>query len=133
MDFKENTDQIHMKCQQRLYLLRKLKSFDVCPEILETVYWSMILSSLEKASRYTCFFPTFFHVGRSYSKWNAYLFSYHFPCWTLIQSRTLNHFLIIFHVGRLFKCARLFDRLYKNLSPIDAHLPATYAIIVHNS
>ena len=46
LDFKENTDQIYKKCQQRLYLLRKLKSFDVCPEILETVYRSMIESVL---------------------------------------------------------------------------------------
>ena len=35
LNFQENTDQIYRKCQQRLYLLRKLKSFDVCSEILQ--------------------------------------------------------------------------------------------------
>ena len=46
LNFQENTDQIYRKCQQRLYLLRKLKSFDVCSEILQTVYRSMIESVL---------------------------------------------------------------------------------------
>ena len=46
LDFQENTDQIYKKCQQRMYLLRKLKSFDVCPDILQTVYRSMIESVL---------------------------------------------------------------------------------------
>ena len=44
--FDENTDNIYKKCQQRLYLLRKLRSFDVCPEILQTVYKSMVESVL---------------------------------------------------------------------------------------
>ena len=46
LSFNENTDNIYKKCQQRLYLLRKLKSFYVCPEVLETVYRSMIESIL---------------------------------------------------------------------------------------
>ena len=46
LSFKENTDVIFNKCQQRLYLLRKLKSFYVCTEILETVYRSMVESIL---------------------------------------------------------------------------------------
>ena len=44
--FEENTDQICKKCNQRLYLLRKLKSFYVCKEILQTVYRSMVESIL---------------------------------------------------------------------------------------
>ena len=46
LSFDKNTDAIYNKCQQRLYLLRKLKSFYVCTEILETVYHSMIESIL---------------------------------------------------------------------------------------
>jgi len=41
-----NTDQIFKRCQQRMYLLRKLKSFDVNPVILSRFYQSFIESIL---------------------------------------------------------------------------------------
>ena len=46
LDFTENTDFIVKKANQRLYLLKKLRSFNVSPEILETVYRSLIESVL---------------------------------------------------------------------------------------
>ena len=42
--FQENTDIIYKKAQQRLFLLRKLKSFNVSQCILERVYRSLIES-----------------------------------------------------------------------------------------
>jgi hypothetical protein len=44
--FDENADQIFKKSQQRMYLLRKLKSFGVNSELLQTVYRSLIESVL---------------------------------------------------------------------------------------
>jgi hypothetical protein len=44
--FSAHVDSVCKKANQRLYLLRKLRSFDVCPEILETVYRSLIESIL---------------------------------------------------------------------------------------
>jgi hypothetical protein len=44
--FSSHVDSVCKKANQRLYLLRKLRSFDVCQEILETVYRSLIESIL---------------------------------------------------------------------------------------
>jgi hypothetical protein len=44
--FSAHIDSVCKKVNQRLYLLRKLRSFDVCQEILETVYRSLIESIL---------------------------------------------------------------------------------------
>ena len=46
LSFAENTDYIAKKAQQRLYLLRKLKSFDVSQNVLQLVYRSIIESVL---------------------------------------------------------------------------------------
>jgi hypothetical protein len=44
--FSFHVDSVCKKANQRLYLLRKLRGFDVSPEILETVYRSLIESIL---------------------------------------------------------------------------------------
>ena len=46
LSFDDNADHIYKKCQQRLYFLRKLKSFNVCQNVLENVYRSLIESIL---------------------------------------------------------------------------------------
>ena len=46
LNFTNNTDFIYKKAQQRLFLLRKLKSFDVSEKVLESVYRSLIESTL---------------------------------------------------------------------------------------
>ena len=46
MTFAEHTDMVFKKAQQRLYLLRKLRSFNISADILETVYRSLIESIL---------------------------------------------------------------------------------------
>lgn len=46
LSFKENTDFIFKKCSQRLYLLRKLNNFGMSQNILETVYKSLVESTL---------------------------------------------------------------------------------------
>ena len=46
LNFSDNTDMIYKKCQQRLFLLRKLKSFFVSPCVLQMVYMSLIESIL---------------------------------------------------------------------------------------
>ena len=46
LNFSDNADMIFKKCQQRLFLLRKLKSFFVSKEILQLVYRSLIESIL---------------------------------------------------------------------------------------
>ena len=46
LTFSENTDYIARKAQQRLYLLRKLKSFNVSQNVLQMVYRSLIESIL---------------------------------------------------------------------------------------
>ena len=46
LNFSENVNLIYKKSQQRLYLLRKLRSFGVNKLILETVYRSLIESIL---------------------------------------------------------------------------------------
>lgn len=46
LSFTENVDYVFKKAQQRLYLLRKLRSFGVSQEILELVYRSLIESIL---------------------------------------------------------------------------------------
>ena len=40
LSFSDNSDLIYKKSQQRLYLLRKLRSFDVSRELLQIVYKS---------------------------------------------------------------------------------------------
>ena len=42
--FNENVDLMYKKAQQRLYLLRKLRSFNVSTDILQTVYRSLVES-----------------------------------------------------------------------------------------
>ncbi len=46
LTFQENTDFIFKKAMQRLFLLRKLRSFGVSEKVLETVYKSLIQSLL---------------------------------------------------------------------------------------
>ena len=46
LSFTENVDYIYKKAQQRLYLLRKLRNFNVDQKILENVYRSLIESVL---------------------------------------------------------------------------------------
>ena len=46
LNFNTNTDFIYKKAQQRLFLLRKLKSFSVSSKVLEAVYRSLIESIL---------------------------------------------------------------------------------------
>ena len=46
LSFTENVDFVYKKTQQRLYLLRKLKSFGIKTSILESVYRSLIESVL---------------------------------------------------------------------------------------
>ena len=46
LSFNDNVDYIHMKAHQRLYLLRKLRNFNVSTDILVTVYRSLIESIL---------------------------------------------------------------------------------------
>jgi hypothetical protein len=46
LTFGDNVDHIYKKSQQRMYLMRKLKSFGVSPELLQTVYKSLIESLL---------------------------------------------------------------------------------------
>ena len=42
LDFSENTEHIFKTCNQRLHLLRKLNSFGVSKNIMETVYKNLI-------------------------------------------------------------------------------------------
>ena len=44
--FSDNSDLIYQKLQQRLYLLRKLRSFDVSRELLQLVYKRLVESVL---------------------------------------------------------------------------------------
>jgi Domain of unknown function (DUF1891) len=46
LSFSAHVDNLCKKANQRLYLLRKLRNFDVCQDILETVYRSLIESIL---------------------------------------------------------------------------------------
>ena len=46
LSFSDNSDLIYTKSQQRLYLLRKLRSFDVSRELLQIVYKSLVESVL---------------------------------------------------------------------------------------
>ena len=46
LSFSDNLDLIYKKSQQRLYLLRKLRSFDVSRELLQIVYKSLVESVL---------------------------------------------------------------------------------------
>ena len=46
LTFNENTDYVAKKSQQRLYLLRKIKSFNVSQNVLQMVYRSLIESVL---------------------------------------------------------------------------------------
>jgi hypothetical protein len=46
LSFNENTDYIYKKAQQRLYLLRKLRSFGVSNHVLESVYRCLVESIL---------------------------------------------------------------------------------------
>ena len=46
LSFTENVDQIFKKAQQRLHLLRKLRSFDVSEHVLQLVYRSLVESVL---------------------------------------------------------------------------------------
>ena len=46
LSFSDNSDLIYKKSQQRLYLLRKLRSFDVSRELFQIVYKSLVESVL---------------------------------------------------------------------------------------
>ena len=46
LSFSDNSDLIYKKSQQRLYLLQKLRSFDVSRELLQIVYKSLVESVL---------------------------------------------------------------------------------------
>ena len=46
LSFNDNSDLIYKKSQQCLYLLRKLRSFDVSRELLQIVYKSLVESVL---------------------------------------------------------------------------------------
>ena len=46
LSFSDNSDLIYKKSQQRLYFLRKLRSFDVSRELLQIVYKSLVESVL---------------------------------------------------------------------------------------
>ena len=46
LSFSDNSDLIYKKSQQRLYLLRKLRSLDVSRELLQIVYKSLVESVL---------------------------------------------------------------------------------------
>ena len=46
ISFSDNSDLIYKKSQQRLYLLRKLRSFGVRRELLQIVYKSLVESVL---------------------------------------------------------------------------------------
>ena len=46
LSFSQHTDSVYKKAQQRLFLLRKLRSFDVKQDILTAVYKSLIESVL---------------------------------------------------------------------------------------
>ena len=46
LSFSDNSDLIYKKSHQRLYLLRKLSSFGVSRELLQTVYKSLVESVL---------------------------------------------------------------------------------------
>ena len=46
LTFTDNVDHIYKKAQQRLFLLRKLRSFNVSTEVLQLVYRSLIESVL---------------------------------------------------------------------------------------
>ena len=42
LSFSDNSDLIYKKSHQRLYLLRKVRSFDVSRELLQFVYTSLV-------------------------------------------------------------------------------------------
>ena len=44
LTFQQNTDAVYKKCQQRMYLLRKLRSLNIRPDILKAFYSSHIES-----------------------------------------------------------------------------------------
>ena len=46
LTFTDNVDHIYKKAQQRLFLLRKLRSFNVSTEVLQLMYRSLIESVL---------------------------------------------------------------------------------------
>ena len=46
LSFSDNSDLIYKRSQQRLYLLRKLRSFYVSRELLQIVYKSLVESVL---------------------------------------------------------------------------------------
>ena len=46
LSFRDNSDPIYKKSQQHLYLLRKLRSFDVSRELLQIAYKSLVESVL---------------------------------------------------------------------------------------
>ena len=46
LSFRDNSDLIYKKSQQRLYLLRKVRSFGVSRELLQIVYKSLVESVL---------------------------------------------------------------------------------------
>ena len=46
LDWAANTEAIYKKGQSRLFFLRKLRSFDVCAEMLHTFYQSVVASIL---------------------------------------------------------------------------------------
>ena len=46
LDWKDNTDAVYKKCQSRLYLLRRLRSFNVCSRLLVMFYQSVVDSVL---------------------------------------------------------------------------------------
>ena len=46
LTFNEHADMVYKKSQKRLFLLKKLKSFEVSPRVFELVYRSLIESIL---------------------------------------------------------------------------------------
>ena len=65
LSFNNNSDLIYKKSQQRLYLLRKLRSFGVSRELLQIVYKSLVESVLT--------FNTVVWYGNLGVKWKAKL------------------------------------------------------------
>ena len=55
LSFNQNTSSIQAKCQQRLYVIRRLKSFHLNPKYLLLLYRSIIESLLTYC--YICVFP----------------------------------------------------------------------------
>lgn len=55
LTFTEHVTAVHKKCQQRLHVLRRLRSFQVDPQLLLFLYRSIIESLLTYCN--TCFFP----------------------------------------------------------------------------